>query len=201
MNKKQSANEIKEHFLDPDESNKPDKYAKTVQRSKYLVKVISKLFSQKTITILELGSNVGRNLHYLDQAGYNNLQGIEGSKTYFDEIHKYFPNILTKTYLGSIEKIIEDDNLMLDKYDLIFTMAVLEHIPPEIENVVFQGIVKRAKFLLTIEDEVCNSNRHFPRNYRMIFESLGMIHVKSWNFPPLSSNFKMRLFNNQKARN
>ncbi len=199
LNEKLTASEIKEHFNNPDELNLPEKYARNgEQRSKYLVKVISKLFPDKTITILEPGSNVGRNLHYLNIAGYNNLQGIEFSKKYFDAIHKYFPDILVKTYLGSIEEIIVDDNLMLDKYDLIFTMAVLEHIPPEIENIVFQGIVNRAKYLLTIEDEVCNSNRHFPRNYQQIFESLGMIQVKAWNFPPLSSSFKMRLFKGEK---
>lgn len=194
MNRKKSVDEIRDYFLCPNEGNMPARYAKAVYRSKYLVRIISKLFPEKTITILELGSNVGRNLHYLNQAGYNNLQGIEGSKTYFDEIHRYFPDVLTKTHLSSIEEIIEDDSLMLDKYDLIFTMAVLEHIPFEIEDVVFQGIVNRAKFLLVIEDEVGDTDNHFPRNYRVLFESLGMIHMKSWNFPPLSSNFKMRFF-------
>jgi SAM-dependent methyltransferase len=191
---KGTVEDIKEYFTEPTEGNHPEQYALDIERSVYLVRVIERLFPNKNrFKILELGSNVGRNLYYLKKAGYS-VEGIEGSRTYFDSIPKFFPDVIGLTHFGQIEQVLHEDNLLLDRFDLIFTMAVLEHIPPEIEDRVFIGIKKRTKWLLTIEDEKCDDWKHFPRNYQKVIEQYDFEVKDSWNYPPLGLNFVMRLF-------
>jgi len=199
--KKTDVDGIKEYFSNPNENNLPESYATGTARSVYLVNVIKRLFSnKKDFQIIELGSNIGRNLHFLQVAGYS-VHGIEGSKTYYDAMDKFFPKVCGKVHLGQIEELLHNDSLMLDRYHLVFTMAVLQHIPPGIEEAVFTGIQKRAAFLLTIEDEHRNGRVHFPRKYDRIFKAYGFRHLRAWSFPPLSNNFVMRLFkrNNQEG--
>lgn len=65
-------------------------------------------------------------------------------------------------------------SMQINSYDLVFTMAVLEHLHKDSEYV-FKDIARIAKqYLLTIEDESGISKRHFPRNYQAIFEPLGL---------------------------
>ncbi len=60
------------------------------------------------------------------------------------------------------------------RFDLVYTMAVLEHVHDDAAQV-FAGIARVCRsFLITIEDERRTSWRHFPRNYRRIFELLGL---------------------------
>ena len=53
------------------------------------------------------------------------------------------------------------------------------------------------KYLVIIEDEWQVSNRHFPRNYKDIFENLGMTQLEDINcvhIPGLNKNFFARVF-------
>lgn len=184
---KDKQKQIIKYFKNPSEENLPDGYVKETERSLYLVNVVRKLFPNKGIRILELGSGTGRNLYFLQQAGYDRISGIEVSKVYISAMKKNFPDLKADIRYG----LIEENADMIQDFDLIYTMAVLEHIPI---SPVFDSIVRGTKFLLTIEDEVCESWRHYPRRYDEVFESRGMTQVKAWNFPPLGVNFKMRLF-------
>ena len=158
-----------------------------VERSVYLVRVIERLFPDKTIPILELGSGVGRNLHFLSAAGYSNLSGIEQSQVYLESMNEHYPELIGRVIDGLIEDVLPN---ISTQFTLIFTMAVLAHIPDD--GTVFDEITKRTRFLLTIEDEVCDTWNHFPRDYRTYFRG-SMNHIKSWPFPPLGCNFVMRL--------
>ncbi len=61
-----------------------------------------------------------------------------------------------------------------DEFGLIYTMTVLQHIHPRSEWI-FSELARITKeYLITIENEKVESWRHFPRNYRLIFESLGL---------------------------
>ena len=179
---------ILDYFKNPSKSNSPEAYIATTQRSVYLVRVIQKLFVNKEISILELGSGTGRNLIFLKDAGYSNVVGIEQSPVYLKAMNKHFPALRDQIIHG----LIEETNFR--KMDLIFTMAVLEHIP---DSPIFDKISKSTRFLLTIEDEKCKGWRHYPRNYKDVFESRGSRQVKAWRFPPLGSAFVMRLFDNR----
>lgn len=186
---------LRDYWRAPDDGvNSPLSYLvgeDAQQRSCALVAVVKRLFPDRSISILELGSGTGRNLHYLKNAGYHNLLGIELSPKYIATMKEYFPKLSEVVVEGSIEDVLPN---FVDKFDIVFSMAVLEHIPIESEFV-FGMIVGLAKHLLTIEDERCESWRHFPRNYQDVFSVLGMEYIKGWqNIPGLSSAFVMRLF-------
>lgn len=73
-------------------------------------------------------------------------------------------------------------------------MAVLEHIHFD-SDWIFAELVRIAPLIITIEDEVDISTRHFPRNYQKVFEPLGMRQVDfDPNVPGLHDYFKYRAF-------
>jgi len=158
---------------------------------------INKFFPDKNIKILEIGSNVGRNLNLLLKEGFNNLTGVEINPIAIEYMEKYFPELNERIdiYQSSIENCIKlfSDN----QFDLVFTMAVLEHIHPDSEWI-FKEIVRITKGLITIEDE-CNQNqRVFKRNYFDIFNKLGMEEIVERNLEDLYDNdfdgFMCRVF-------
>ena len=68
-----------------------------------------------------------------------------------------------------------------DAFDVVFTMAILQHIHPKSEWI-FSEIVRITKsFLIIREAEGYISWRHFPRNYKKIFERLGMKQIEAYN--------------------
>ena len=149
--------------------------------------VKNKIALETDRTILEIGCNVGRNLSCLELAGYTNLAGVDVNKKALDMV-----TANTCLMLGPIEKVLPR---ILQPYGLVFTMAVLQHIPPENDKV-FKHIARLGKKnLLTIEDEGCVSPRHFPRNYKVVFEKLGMKQVWGWRqLVDLNKTFVMRWF-------
>ena len=124
----------------------------------------SKRYVTPNTRILEIGCNVGRNLNYLFLAGFQNLEGIEISGSAVELLSQSYPEMAryTKIYNMPVEEIIKKfrDN----EFDVVFTMAVLEHIHIDSECV-FPEMMRITKdFLITIEDEYGLFWRHFPRN-------------------------------------
>lgn len=192
-----------------DKGNQPEAYLMdelTEPRTKLLLKYFKKLKIPKDARILELGCNVGRNLNALYNEGYTNLTGVEISdnalKVFVKNNRKMMGNCFI--YHCSIEEFLKmkTDILRWDnetrKYDVIFTMAVLQHIPPKSEWIFKKISDITNKYLITIEDEVWKSHRHFPRNYKKIF-CQWMPQIKSkncWFIKELGRNFKLRVFEN-----
>ena len=58
-------------------------------------------------------------------------------------------------------------------FDVVFSMAVLEHLHPDSEWVFAELARKSRRLVITIEDEGNRNWRAFPRNYRAVFEQLG----------------------------
>lgn len=191
--------EIHKYWKNPnDKNNNPECYLDneiTLLRSKYLFEVIDKYFPSKETKILELGSNVGRNLNYLFERGYKNLLGIEINKNAIDIMKKEYPDCAKEIRIinNPIEHILSQ--LTDNQFDLIFTFAVLEHIHPESEFV-FSEMVRASKNILVVEDEKSSSWRHCPRNYKEIFgKSMREVHSqKCGKFNGLSKRFTTRLF-------
>lgn len=160
----------------PRKANRPDNYLKPLERSEYLYENIKGIVPSHA-RILELGCNVGRNLAYLREKGYSNLIGIEIN-------HDAIALGAQKGNFGYItvwESSIEHYfNVIKVGFDLIFTMAVLEHLHPKSEWI-FEKMAKASKYILTIEDEASRSFQHTARNYKEIFESFGMEEIKSEN--------------------
>jgi 2-polyprenyl-3-methyl-5-hydroxy-6-metoxy-1,4-benzoquinol methylase len=149
------------------------------KRSEYLVSLV-KQYVKTNASIIELGCDVGRNLYQLWQAGYKNLAGVEINEDVVRLMKERFPEMRPIIYQGSIEDRIKE----LQEYDLVFTVAVLEHIHRDSEWV-FPEIAKRARMLITIEGEKKNvSELHFPRNYKNVFEALGLHQIYEKVFEP-----------------
>ncbi|MDP2943351.1 MAG: class I SAM-dependent methyltransferase, partial [Candidatus Omnitrophota bacterium] len=181
-----------------DGKNIPSEYLKDKERSIFLLN-LAKRYIEEGQKVLEIGCNVGRNLNELFLSGFYDLSGVEISKNAVEMMRKAYPDMAgkIKIYNGAVESFIEDfkDN----SFDLVFTMAVLEHIPTESEFI-FSHMARIAKKnLITIEDERGLSWRHFPRNYKKIFEKLGLkqiqeISLRDVRVPGLSADFVARVF-------
>ena len=169
----ESAKTIHDYWKAPqDKGNQPLAYVSQIKRSEYL---LDKLMGfNKDISILEIGCNVGRNLDYLYKNGYANLSGVEISKyalIEFKERYKETHNNIS-LYNLSVENYYAKNNPPQVK--MIFTMAVLEHIHNDSQWVFEKMAEQASRYLLTIEDEGSISWKHFPRNYKKVFEKCGM---------------------------
>ena len=160
-----------------DEYNAPEGYTgkedeSVGRRSDFLVELISRHL-EPSARILELGCNVGRNLHYLHSAGFTQIAGVEINQAALDLLHATYPDTAGRAALhaGTIEENLPQ--FSDQEFDLVFTMAVLEHVHKDSEFI-FAEMARVGRMVITIEDERFLSERHFPRNYGPIFESLGL---------------------------
>ena len=142
------------------------------KRSEYLMNKILDTKIKRDEQILEIGSNIGRNLNYLFEHGFSNLNGIEINKLAVKMMAKHYPVLKAKMLVGSVESMIKaiPDNSI----DLTFSMAVLMHINPR-NHFIFKEIARvTKKFIITIElENYYNPPYVFPRNYETIFSELG----------------------------
>ncbi len=141
---------------------------------------------------------MGRNLWYLHSAGFNTLHGLEINEEAVRLFREQFPETaaVSTIHVGPAEALIH--KLPDRAYDLTYTMAVLEHVHRESEWI-FEHIARiTKKWLLTIEDEGSTSWRHFPRNYRRVFERYRFRQVKHERLNAerhgLGKKFHARLF-------
>jgi len=178
-----------QEFWNKAEDDNWNKYKEGIEKSEFLGSLLHLIPLTFNDSILELGCNVGRNLNYLRTKGYKNLTGVELNKEAVKNSLKGF-----KIFDSSIEDFLKKSET---KYGLIFTMAVLEHLPKKSEWV-FAEMSKRAKYILTIEDEKSLNKICFPRNYKKIFESLGMKQIYECGCEgvhlTLTKGFKARVF-------
>lgn len=170
-----------DYWRQPDDGhNEPGNYLNNPMahaRSGHLLEIM-KRYTDLGARILEPGCNVGRNLNYLFEAGFRNLEGIEISKNAVELLHKSYPEMAQHitVHIKPIEEALS--SFEDDAFDVVFTMAVLQHIHTESEWI-FPEIVRITKsFLILAENEDYIHWRHFPRNYKKVFETLGMKQVE-----------------------
>jgi len=180
---KANLNEVHEYWSSPDASNDPLKYlgnSDNLKRTDYLVRKFKRFARKKTVSIMELGCNVGRNLNGLYESGYHNLFGIEINRQSIELMQNHYPDLFHN--IG-----IENDKLenILPKYednsiDYVFSMACLEHIHPD-SDFIFDHIRRIArKGIVVIELEIlCKNPRLFYRDYQKILEQDGCIQVEA----------------------
>lgn len=185
--------EIRKYWESPDDGkNAPEFYFGGIQKSALICDTISELKLYNP-SILEVGCNVGRNLACLYVCGYDKVNGVELSEKAVELGKNRFPFI--KIENDEAEKYL--GRLRGNSSDVVFTMAVLEHIHPENEGVFNQMARVAKKYVITIEDEAFTSWRHFPRNYKTVFEPLGYRQTKVMNcanIKGLGRNFNLRVF-------
>ena len=151
-------------------------------RSETIITMISPWVTQEA-SILEVGCNVGRNLNHLWNAGFQNLRGIEISIHAVRRLREAYPSladILVDT--GPAEVVLQHYDS--DSFDLIFTMAVLEHIHPSSPHI-FGEIARVARrYVLAVEPRKGHaSHRQYPWSIVKEFESVGLklIDRKAWS--------------------
>jgi 2-polyprenyl-3-methyl-5-hydroxy-6-metoxy-1,4-benzoquinol methylase len=121
------------------------------------------------LKILEIGCNVGRNLAHIANQKYclGELSGIEINPYTIHRMRKEYPNLKNmQVYCGSVEKCIKE----IPKQDIIFGMAIFEHIHPDSEWV-FKEIQKKCKYLISVSDETTKSKIHFKRDFSKVFDN------------------------------
>ena len=158
------------------EDSPHENYIGGVEKSALLEMILSAQWGGiDNLKILEIGCNVGRNLDYLRQAGYENLAGVEISPRAAEGMQENFPELseMVNYFEGPIEEIIR---VFLDnQFDVVFSMAVLQHLHPDSEFV-FQEIVRIARLgIITIEDETRHTVTMWPRDYGTVFTRGPMI--------------------------
>lgn len=191
-----SVKEIHDYWENPnDGSNKPRFYFKGEEKSGLILKTINGLRLMQP-RIMELGCNVGRNLATLNKWHYTNLYGIELNPDAVKMCYNQFPELSGCITLGTLEDVLPviKDNA----YDVVFTMAVLEHIHPDSSEAIFDEMVRITKrYIITIEDEHHVTWRHFPRRYDEVFIPRGMRQIKQQpcgDVKRLNDNFVLRVF-------
>jgi 2-polyprenyl-3-methyl-5-hydroxy-6-metoxy-1,4-benzoquinol methylase len=120
--------------------NMPYRYLKPIDRSIELYEFVNKHIHLDS-KILEIGSNVGRNLNHFYQNGHKNVSGIEINEHAIEQGRESY----SEMYMDKKTLFINDSaySALKDfkkKYDLVFTMAVLLHMTTEEQNYVFNWI-------------------------------------------------------------
>jgi SAM-dependent methyltransferase len=165
-------------------SEKVDPFAYTQVkdgRSERLLEIV-KPYSRSS-RVLELGCGPGRNLEYLREAGFLHLTGIEINPFAIETLKQTYPRLAKAAMI--MPRSLEDALPIMadDSYDLVYTMAVLLHIHPD-SDWIFPHIARITQGrLITIEHEgYGHYDWCYSRDYRAIFEGLGMPQVDEVDF-------------------
>lgn len=191
-----SLDELHAYWREPDELNRPERYLEHVARSRFLVRLVAP-HVPRDARVLEIGCNAGRNLAHLLEAGYEDLTGIEISADALALLRRTYPELAERGHLINASAETAMPRFGDRTFDLVFTMAVLEHIHPSSEWVFAEIARVTDSVLVTIEDEQNTSWRHIPRDYGRIFEALGMRQVEEHELSPehgFSRKFRARVF-------
>jgi len=90
-----------------------------------LEKMISIYNLKKSDQILEIGSNDGYFIDKLKKKNYNNIYGVEPSNDVFEQSKKKKHNVINNFFS---HKIVKQKFKLKNKFDLIYSRQVLEHI-------------------------------------------------------------------------
>lgn len=191
-----SREELHAFWREPDEVNRPEQYAIPVERSRFLVNLLD-WYCTPSDRILEIGPNVGRNLEHLRNAGYHRLEGIEISESAVAALRATYPDLAATATIHNapVEDVIKD--LADSSFEAVFTMAVLEHIDTDSEWIFAEMVRISRRILITVEDEGGRSSHHVPRNYRTVFEHLGLeqiAEIDPLGLDDLPREFRARVF-------
>jgi pseudaminic acid biosynthesis-associated methylase len=104
----------------------------------------------KPKSILEVGSNIGLNIHYIRQIDKDKKIKIDAI-----EINEKVASVLSSKKFLKVNSVINDDFLTYkskNKYDLVYTVGVLIHISPKNINKAINKIISMSKkYILVVE--------------------------------------------------
>jgi SAM-dependent methyltransferase len=196
-NPPRSRDELQDYWRAPDSENTPDRYLDGQERSEFLLELV-RVHVDPDARILELGCNVGRNLAHLHASGYTSLSGVDINADALAILRGEHPELAADATLvaGPAEEVIP--SFADGQFEMVFTMAVLEHLHPDSDWVIDDLTRIANSVLITIEDESSTHWRVYARNYRRIIERSGkMTQVEERscaNVPGLGPAFTARVF-------
>lgn len=159
------------------QGNRPQDYLEASSaRSQYLLELVQ-LADFDNPSILEIGCNAGRNLAWLLQAGYTRLSGIEISPAAVAALGAAYPALAAAAtiHTSPVEDVIR--TFADGEFDVVFSMAVLVHLHSDSDWVMVEIARVCSGCLITIEDELNETPRHFLRSYQALFEAQGFVQV------------------------
>jgi len=196
LRRRKSSAQLHDFWRRPDPANRPSGYLEGADRSLFLTEIVNHHVPRQA-EILEIGCNVGRNLHYLATAGFTKLSGIEINEEAVRLLRVTFPELAQTVQIWN-EPVENAITKFHDRqFGLVYTMAVLEHIHPDSEWIFAEMARITSDVLVTIEDERGVSWRHFPRDYGALFRGLGLqqVDVRDCDdIEGLGSDFRARVF-------
>lgn len=175
-------------------------------RSELLVKVFRNLykypdyFSQHRI--LELGCNVGRNLHYLYNSGFTDLTGVDIREGWSNEMEVLYPaHVLEIMKIhGNIEGFLATQ--YNNSFDTIFTMGVLMHLQ-DIKKIATEMIRVVKNYILIFELTKIREDKQpyaWTYNYMDLFQDMEFIREINCN-KEISSEYRGYLFMKKEVKN
>jgi SAM-dependent methyltransferase len=163
---------------DRDIGNRPIDYAGKDKRIVHFLVELAGSYLTPESRVLEVGCNAGTNLDGLFRAGFTKLYGIEINRNAIQEMGTSYPDLYRAAFkiAGDAVEVVR---YLPDRYfDMVFSMAVLMHIHPSGSDSLFRDMARISdKYICTIEKERDRTVYIFPRNYKEIFESLGMVEL------------------------
>lgn len=103
-------------------------------RSKELFEILKNNGLEEEDSVLEIGSNCGRNINYIKTMGVKNVAGIEINKKAIEYGIKNYDALSEDNFIeGSVDIAINK----VKNVDWLFTMAVLVHLNKEQKDVIY----------------------------------------------------------------
>jgi SAM-dependent methyltransferase len=154
----------------------------TSYRSETIINMLKPWITSE-YSILEVGCNVGRNLNHLYMSGYEKVAGIEVNENAVQRLRRAYPQLKSVNVdIGSAEEVL--GHYRSGSFDVVFTMAVLEHIHPSCRTVFSQIARVARRYVLAIEPRKGRaSHRQYPWKIEEEFKSVGLklIDKRTWD--------------------
>lgn len=147
---------------------KPDYYLKMEKASEFYAERLLQHVPTDS-SILELGANCGRNLHFFREVGFKNVAGIELNKEAIRNAYLHYPDVAERLVQGTIQKLLP----FWEQVDVIFTSVTLMHVPWH-DDWVLDTIAKKARKVIMVtetENSSAPEGLKFARDYQVEFET------------------------------
>jgi SAM-dependent methyltransferase len=177
----------------PSKNNQPDAYVDYASESASVYQLVQDL-GVASGPVLEIGPNVGRSLQTFFERGWTDVSGIEINPEAVAKMGALFPEMAARANILNMP--VEEGIVTLPErhFELVFSKAVLLHIHPD-SDWVFERMARVTKgTLIVIENEDQKSYKLFPRQYRPIFESHGMVQIDERRLPDIPASYIARSF-------
>lgn len=189
-----SRESIQDYWRDPPgRSNQPEAYVDYGAQSGALVRLAQELGIGPG-PILEIGCNVGRSLQSFRDQGWSDQTGIEINPDAVARMAELFPETAAEARILNMP--VEEAIVTLPErhFELAFCKAVLLHIHPDSDWVFAEMARVCGGTLLVVENEDQQSYKLFPRDYRAVFEGLGMVQIDARTLPEVGDTYIARAF-------